>query len=529
MHRQTVDQTIERFHRFRYQLILEGVAIGAAGGLVVVIFRLLLEQASVLLQRVLAYGAAHPWLIALWLLCLAGAALLVAALLRWEPYISGSGIPQVEAEMLGLIDQCWWRVLLAKIIGGLLSVGCGLSLGREGPSIQLGAMAAKGFSRLSGRSKTEERILLSCGAGAGLAAAFNAPFAGVLFALEEIHKNFSAEILLSTMASAITADFVSRYVFGLAPVFTFAVPQMMPLVYYGHVIALGLLLGLLGVAYNRMLALAQDMYRKLPRLFPRLLIPFLAAGALGFLCPAVLGGGHTLVIELTAGERALGALCLLFVIKFAFSMLSFGSGAPGGIFLPLLVLGALAGAAYHSAAAALFPLPEGALANFIILGMAGCFSAIVRAPVTGIILISEMTGSFSHMLTLSIVCLFAYLVPDLLHCPPVYDMLRRRMLLRSQLRHNGEKVLITAVISHGAAAEGRCVSEIAWPETCLVVSLLRDEDEFIPKGDTRLCAEDRILLLCDESATAAAHEMLARECESVNEETGAPAAKRADG
>ena len=518
MRHATINETLERFHRFRYQLILEGVAVGILSGLVVVLFRLLLEHGEDLRQRILALAAGHPWGVLFWLFGLALAAVIVCLLLRWEPYISGSGIPQVEAEMLGLADPCWWRVLLAKISGGLLSVGCGLSLGREGPSIQLGAMAAKGFSRLAGRSRTEERILLTCGAGAGLAAAFNAPFAGVLFALEEIHKNFTPEILLSAMSSAIAADFVSRNVFGLAPVFNLQTPALMPLGSYWHMILLGLLLGALGVVYNRTIALAQDLYQHIPTRLLRLLLPFLTAGALGFLFPAVLGGGHQLVQEISAGSWLPAMLCLLFVVKFLFSMLSFGSGAPGGIFLPLLVLGALIGAVYYYAAATFLPLPEGALANFIILGMAGYFSAIVRAPITGIILISEMTGSFSHLLTLSIVSLCAYLVPDLLHCPPIYDQLRHRMLLRQQLHAETEKVLVTSVITHGAVADGRRVSEIEWPAGCLVVSLIRDGKESIPKGDTRLQAEDRILLLCDEAETAAAHEMLSLVCESICEQ-----------
>ena len=143
----------------------------------------------------------------------------------------------------------------------------------------------------------------------------------------------------------------------------------------------------------------------------------------------VLGGAHSLVEELTAGQLMLGGLFLLFALKFAFSMISFGSGAPGGIFLPLLVLGAIIGSIYYNLASAVSPDISGLLSNFIILGMAGYFSAIVRAPITGIILISEMTGSFSHLLTLSMVSLAAYIVPDILHCAPVYDQLLHRLLL----------------------------------------------------------------------------------------------------
>lgn len=514
----TIIKTLRRFRSFRYSLVMEGVLAGGLAGFVIVLFRLLLEHASNLLNTILAYGRAHLWFIPVWLVLLSAASFVVYRLLMWEPYISGSGIPQVEGEMIGRIDQKWWRVLLAKCVGGLLSIGCGLSLGREGPSIQLGAMVAKGFSRLTHRMKTEERLLLTCGASAGLSAAFNAPLAGILFSLEEVHKNFSSEVLLSTMAASVTADFISRNVFGLKPIFSFHIPEMLPLRYYGHVIFLGILLGLLGVLYNASIDRSQKLYQNVPVQL-RTLIPFLCAGVLGFCYPQVLGGGHALAMEISLCGFALGTLCMLFVVKFCFSMVSFGSGAPGGIFLPLLVMGSIIGSIYYSAAGYFMPLPKDFLSNFIIMGMAGYFSAIVRAPITGIVLISEMTGSLSHLLTLSLVALLAYLIPDLLKCRPIYDQLLRRMLANQKgsaaKTPTGAKVLLESIIHHGSAAENHRVCEITWPDTCLVVSLMREEQEFVPNGDTLFRAGDKIVLLCDESAAAAAHKTLEHQCERV--------------
>lgn len=514
----TIIKTLRRFRTFRYSLIMEGVFAGGLAGLVVVLFRLLLEHASNLLNAILAYGQAHPWFVPVWLAIVSVASFVVYRLLKWEPYISGSGIPQVEGEMIGRIDEKWWRVLLAKCAGGLLSIGCGLSLGREGPSIQLGAMVAKGFSRLTHRMKTEERLLLTCGASAGLSAAFNAPLAGILFSLEEVHKNFSSEVLLSTMAASVTADFISRNVFGLKPVFSFHIPEMLPLRYYGHVIVLGILLGLLGVLYNASIGHSQKLYQKVPVQL-RMLVPFLCAGVLGFCYPQVLGGGHALAMEISLGGFTLGSLCLLLAVKFCFSMVSFGSGAPGGIFLPLLVLGSIIGSIYYTGVGYFLPLPKDFLSNFIILGMAGYFSAIVRAPITGIVLISEMTGSLGHLLTLSLVALLAYLIPDLMKCKPIYDQLLRRMLANQSggkaAVPTGAKVLLESIIHHGSAAENHKVCEITWPNTCLVVSLMREEQEFVPKGDTVFHAGDKIVLLCDENAAAAAHKILERQCESV--------------
>jgi len=320
---------------------------------------------------VLAYGRKYPLAAGGWFVVLFILACVVGRLVKYESFISGSGIPQVEGEIMGEIDECWWRVLLAKLAGGLIGLGCGLSLGREGPSIQLGAMAAKGFSRITKRVKTEEKLLMTCGASAGLSAAFNAPIAGVLFSLEEIHKHFSPEILLSSMAASITSDFVSRNVFGLKPVFTFHITHMMPLGTYGHVLILGVIIGLMGVVYNTCLSKSQDLYQKLPGQTMRLLIPFMLAGVFGFLYPSVLGGGHSLVEVLSSGEMVMGSLCLLFVLKFVFSMVSFGSGAPGGIFLPLLVMGAVIGGIYFNAVGMVSGSLDGLLGNFIILGMAG--------------------------------------------------------------------------------------------------------------------------------------------------------------
>ena len=188
---------LKRFQNFRYGLILQGVIVGAAAGLVSVLFRLAVERAGDFLEFMLDAGTRQVIFKVIWFAALAVLSVVVARLVKWEPMIGGSGIPQVEGELHGLFSQKWRRVLAAKFAGGVLSIGAGLSLGREGPSIQLGAMAGKGISRISKRVKIEEKLLMTCGASAGLAAAFNAPFAGVLFSLEELHKSFSVQTYIT--------------------------------------------------------------------------------------------------------------------------------------------------------------------------------------------------------------------------------------------------------------------------------------------------------------------------------------------
>lgn len=513
MEKDSISKTLRRFTNLRYKLVLEGVGVGVAAGLVTVLFRAALGKADVLLSAVLSFGRNHPYFVPLWICIVLAAAGLVTLLLKWEPFISGSGIPQVEGEMQGHFHQVWWRVLLAKFIGGLLSIGSGLALGREGPSIQLGAMAGKGIARLTKRVKTEEKLLMTCGASAGLAAAFNAPLAGVLFSLEELHKNFSIDVLLPAMASSVTADFLSRQVFGLGQVFDFSSIAMVPLKNYWLVALLGVVLGLSGALYNFCIRKMQGLYDKIKIRYIRTAIPFLLAGGIGFLYPAALGGGHGLIAQVS-GEMALPLLAVLLLVRFAFSIESFSSGAPGGIFLPLLVIGGVTGSLFGNGAAMLGL--EVTVANFVILGMAGYFSAIVRAPVTGILLICEMTGNLTHMLSLALVSLVAYITADLLGAKPIYDQLLHRMVSRSttagEKPASGEKVLVNTPVHLGASVCNRRICDVDWPPACLIVSVKRGEEEIVPHGDTVLQEGDELTVLCDEYVSQEVYEALEKQC-----------------
>ena len=330
--------TLERFSTNQYRMILEGIGVGFLTGLLVSVFRLGLEKAESLRDSVLDAAKTGGQMLILAFAALLCAYLVVCYCGRKVPLAGGSGIPQVKGEMKGQIEQNWWQIILAKFAGGIGAIGAGLSLGREGPSIQLGAMVGKGFSRLTNKLRTEEKMLMTCGAGAGLAGAFSAPLAGVVFSLEELHKNFSTDILLSTMAASVTSDFVSSYIFGLSPVFGLHIAGRLPLSRYWMVLLLGLVLGVFGVFYNWMTSFVQDLYDKLPRKFMRVAVPFLCVAVLAACYPYVLGRGHGSVAEVARGDFAIKALLILLAVKFLFSIVSFGSGVPGGIFLPLLVL-----------------------------------------------------------------------------------------------------------------------------------------------------------------------------------------------
>lgn len=420
--------------RFSLRLLLEGLAVGLGAGISISIFRYLLAGSEILrpviyhnLREALADGQ-WQWL-ALYILSFIIIAYLLKLIVAREPMCTGSGIPQIKGILQGDMSMRWFSVLWSKIIGGVLAIGAGMSLGREGPSVQIGACVGQGLSQTSRRTRFESRILMTAGAGAGLAAAFNAPLAGVIFGLEEMQKTISPALLLTGITASITAATVTEVVFGMSPVFSMGYLLPLPLNLFDVLVAAGIVIGLLGRLFNIALAYSLNTYSRLGLTgMKKPLVPLTLAGILGFVLPEILGGGNLLVDSLVVTDYTIGFLCLLFVGKFLFTMICFGSGVPGGIFLPMLVLGAAGGAILAKLLVLAGLLPAMYYADIIVFGMAAYFSSVVKSPVTGSILILEMTGSFQHMLALLVVSLTAYVISDLTGGRPVYDELLDRAL-----------------------------------------------------------------------------------------------------
>jgi H+/Cl- antiporter ClcA len=277
-------------------------------------------------------------------------------------------------------------------------------------------------------------------------------------------------------------------------------------------VILGVLLGFAGAFYNYVLIKTKAFYSKMKFLNTKtkVIIPFILAIILGILFPYVLGGGHRIIEELTL-EHGIVFLIILFIIKFIFSMVSFGSGAPGGIFFPLIVLGAAIGAIFASVSIRYLGFNQELFNNFIVLAMAGYFTAIVRAPITGIVLIMEMTGSFNHILPLTVVAISAYVVADLLKSPPVYDALLETLIANESPEEKSEsskKIVVEIIVKHGSKFENRQVKSIHWPGTSLLVGVKQGEKHRIPKGDTRIEVGDYLSILTDVNSEFRIKEIL---------------------
>jgi len=481
-------------------IVFKSLAVGLVSAAVSILYRLALSSADSLRSQVLAAVHGQWSLVLAYFAALAVLALATGWLVRRYPMIGGSGIPQVKGQIKGLVRCPWQSTLLAKFIGGLVTGLAGLSVGREGPSIQLGSSAAHGLADRLAATRVERKILIASGASAGLAAAFNAPLAGVVFAFEEIFKYISPIILLSTISAAVMADYLSKLVFGFEPAFDFHLVADLPLSAYWLLILLGALTGLGGAIYNRFMLTTIKAYQKLGSLRPWLkeLLPFTLAGVLGLTFPIVLGGGHP-IIEAITPQVTLGWLVLVLVVKFLFSALSFGSGVPGGIFFPLLILGALIGATYAEIATLATGLSPDLLPNLMILAMAGFFTAIVRAPITGILLLTEMTGSFAYILPLTLVSITSYVVAELLKSQPIYDSLLDNLVARQGVerpeRDQFRKIVVSTIVHHGAPVENKAIRDVKWPEGALVVAIRRHGLDITPHGDTVMEAEDELVVL----------------------------------
>ena len=342
-----------------------------------------------------------------------------------EPMISGSGIPQIEGCLKGKLNIIHsFKILKSKFINGVLAMGAGLSLGIEGPSIQLAASFAHGISSKLKLDKLESNYLYSSGAGAGLAAAFNAPFAGVMFVLEEVHKSFSPMIFVTSIAACVSSDLVTWVFFGEQHTLKINKLISIPSKYYILLVILGIVIGVCGVIYNKGLLKTIDIFSSINcKTRYKMIISFMFAILFGIFLPQVLGGGDDLINNLFSSGVTIKMAIILLASKYIFSLISFAPNTPGGILFPILTLGSLVGIIFAKTSLFLVGIDADLINNIIILSMAGMFASVVRAPITGLILVFEMSGAFTQLGPSIVVCGVAYMVANLLNCPPIYDSL----------------------------------------------------------------------------------------------------------
>lgn len=488
--------------KYIFRLTVQGVMVGIFAGLMVCLYRFLLAGSESVLRGYLDVIHGNVFYIVLFFMALAVMGLLIDFLTKWEVDSAGSGIPQVYAEVKGHMEANWAKVLFSKIVSGVLTALGGLSLGPEGPSVQIGGMAGKGIARLFKGSKTDELRLILVGSAVGITAAFNAPLAGVIFVFEEINHGFDKTLVFIALVSAIVSDFISKMIFGQSTILNFPVLNI-PLESYWVLIVLGVIIGFLGYIYNIGMIKSSDFMNnlKIPSWLKFVLV-FMVSGVVALTIPEISDGGHFMMDMLDVAVPSLGVLVVLLLMKYIFSMFSFSSGAPGGIFLPILVLGAYIGAVFGSIAVPSLGLQHDLIYRFIIISMAGFFAATVRSPITGIVLLAEMSGSTESLVAMVIVSLIAYVVPTLLGNEPIYESLYDRLLLnknREYVKKPSKHVLSEYLVPLDCNYINFKIKDIPFPKNAIVVSIIRNGKYIIPTEDFKIQYSDQIQILTDSN------------------------------
>ena len=414
-----------------FRLLLVAVLAGVLIGLVGSAFRLILQQALLLSQRMLAFADAQgSWGILVPVLAVALCAAAARALVRLAPEAGGSGVQQIEAMMRLESEPTRLRVLLVKFFGGSLALGSGLALGREGPTIQMGAAIGASLAQAARLAAADIRIMAAALSGAGLGVAFAAPLAGVLFTFEEISRRFSVRLMLASLLACAVAWQTSLLLLGDGPIFK--VPAIPPLDWTALLPALlfGCLMGALGVVYNRLvIALLEgaDRFARVPGEVKAGLIGALI-GLIMWFEPTWAGGGEPLTQQLLDNPGGmLLPLLLILGVRLLIGPLSYAAGTPGGLFAPALLIGALCGVLFAGLCNTYLSMQISPVA-FALLGMTAFFAAVVRAPLTGIAVIIEMTAISSLIMPMLLTTAMAVAVASAMRSPPIYDTLRLRML-----------------------------------------------------------------------------------------------------
>lgn len=397
-HHQERRQALYKLSR-RTTVVMSGV-VGALAGFMAVLFRVLLEQLD--LWRTLGFPLLWADYGFVALAILVGIGALLGGLSAWLtqrycPEAGGSGIPHVKAVLGYARPLRAARVMVTKIGAGLLALGAGMSLGREGPTVHIGGACAELFGRRFNFPVRTRRSLIAAGAGAGLAAAFNAPLAGFLFIMEELRKDMSRATYANALVTSVSAVGVTQLLLGYNAVFTLPAPQPLYLNAIPALVLLGILGSLVGVAFNRLLLAASASSGF--KVHKGVLAGAIAA-LLTLTFPEVTGGGNELTLSLLEGEgssRVWSGLALLLFVKLMFTVFCYSSGVPGGFFAPLLTMGAILGSLVSVLMTKFVPAWTTESGQLAIVGMAVVLTASVRAPLTGVVLIVEMTRWY-HLL-----------------------------------------------------------------------------------------------------------------------------------
>lgn len=499
-------------------MVLISLLTGLFSGVVVTFYNILASIGEENSVKLYSLVRDNPAFVPLLFLGLAAGAIVIGTFVRLVPMIRGSGIPQIEGAARGIIRFKWYITMCSMFAASLACIFLGLSAGAEGPSLEIGGSAGEAVGRVLKRNQMVRRLQIAGGSSAGLAVAFNAPVTGLFFAMEEAFRSFSPRVFICAALSVVTALFTRnaiRPALGYGTGFTFdsfVFPTTeFDFMYCVWIIPAAIVCALAGVGFYYSVFAVKKLFKKITffKKAGKYLIPFLLAGAFGLVTSYAMGGGHSFIdalgthgtgeieIERVFGLAVVLSLIIIVIFKYIAGVLAMSCGVPCGVFIPMLAIGAGLGAILSIAFTAMGMDPA-FCDYFMIICMSVFFTTIVRAPITGIVMVFELTGQFTNFLPVLIGVALGYLISMLFKVEPIYEKNLDMFIEEEKLYENVKKERISLTVQPHSKADGEKVRAIIWPTNGLVVEVTKpDGSVIVPDGEYIFSAGDKLIFECE--------------------------------
>lgn len=498
------------------------VLTGLFSGVIITMYNVLMSIGEHTAETYYALLIENPAFIPVLFSGLAAGAIVIGTVVRFEPMVRGSGIPQIEGAARGVIRFKWYVTLCTMFAASLACVFMGYPAGAEGPSLEMGGCCGSATGTLLKRNQMVRRMQIASGSSAGLAVAFNAPITGVVFAMEEAFRSFSPQVFICASISVVTALVTRnalRPALGQSVGFAFE-GFVFPEVVFDSNFAISclwlalaaLLTSLVGVAFYYSVFGVKKLFKKITffKKTGKFIIPFTVAGAFGLISLYSLGGGHALIVDLATGgtgefenfKNVFGlslaaSLAVICLFRFITAVMTMGCGVPCGVFIPMLAIGSCLGALLS----VLFQRcgMDPAYSDYlVIVCMASFFTCIVKAPITGMVMVFELTGQYTNFLPALIVILVGYVVGFVFRTEPIYEKNLDMFIEEEKIYEKFKKVRISLFVMHGSKAANSTIRRMVWPSNGLVVSVTSpDGTVTVPDGETVLSDGDNIIFECE--------------------------------
>lgn len=509
-------KNIRAFADNALNLILLSVLTGLFAGVVVTFYNILAgigEETSVNLYALIRE---NPAFVPLLFIGLAAGGIVIGTLVKFVPMVRGSGIPQIEGAARGVVRFKWYVTMCSMFAASLACIFLGLSAGAEGPSLEIGGCAGGAVGTLLRRNQMAKRLQIASGASAGLAVAFNAPVTGLVFAMEEAFRSFSPQVFICATISVVTSLFVRNAIrpaigYGVGYTFdNFAFPQFDEISCLWVILA-SAIAALAGVAFYYSVFATKKLFKRVTffKGTGKYVIPFVLAGAFGLITSYAMGGGHSFIQALATNgtgeiklDRIFGlsiVLTLLIVVAFKFisTVLAMGCGVPCGVFIPMLAVGAGVGGILS----VLFQSigMSGELGDYlVIICMSVFFTTIVKAPITGIVMVFELTGQFTNFLPALLGIAIGYLIGMVFKTEPIYEKCLKMFIEEEKLYEKFKKERVQVAVRRGSKADGSAIRTVIWPANGLIVEIINEDgSKIVPDGETVIHAGQTLVFECE--------------------------------